>query len=423
MSKNFKMGSEKHDSLLGVIRDVKQGRGGKRFSFDTPYTPHELTSEIIDQLEIHKDSRILVMFTLEFAVNLIDRGFTDVTVTTDKYCAITEFLCKKTLGIRYCLLPEIEEQEMKFDVIIGNPPFNDSPGDNRTESKNTNNSNLFFEFIKKCLDIVNNGQVVLITPAAWMNKGEIKQKVIDAGLRKIKEVDPKHFPKVGVRSGISCLFTETGYDGDIRIETSGTVYDIDRHSILTFDNPDKFSLINRINKGPSFATLLDSGPYAIPKGTKGSIPRLLEKDSSFAEKPDSEHPYKVIIYAGGKNTPERYLFNSSNKSKDKWGVVVPTASDKYIIGAVRIIEPGVGVSDRLKVAYFDSQHEAENVKKYLDSKLIQFIVGTTKYNDTVNTNKNSFGNIPLINFTRSYTDNELFSLFNLSDKDINLVNS
>jgi site-specific DNA-methyltransferase (adenine-specific) len=386
------------------------------------HTPKELVESIVTNFNPLAKKKILVLFNVEFVLGLVESGVSseDIIFLSD---SDNKTAMVKRIGVKYIVRSLSMDKGVKIDVIVGNPPFNDSAGDNRTESKNTNNSNLYVDFIEKCLKIVDNGQMVLITPAAWMNKAKIKQKVINAGLRKIKDIDPKYFPGVVIRSGISCLFTETNYDGNVDIETGDTVYTINRHSILNFDNPDKFKLIDRINNGSSFDTLLKIGPYAIPKGTKGSIERLLEKDSSFSEKTDSDHPTKVIIYAGGKDTSERYLFNSSNKSKDKWGVVVPTASDKFIIGAVRIIEPGVGVSDRLKVAYFDSQDEAENVKRYLESKLIRFVVGTTKHNDTVNTNKNSFGNIPLIDFTRSYTDDEIVGLFNLSDKDIDLVNA
>jgi site-specific DNA-methyltransferase (adenine-specific) len=381
------------------------------------YTPKELTIEILSELSL-KDKTILVMFNPEFVISLIEIFNVDPSAITFYSDHTNKNNLMELFSVKYIK----ELSNMKFDVIVGNPPFNDSAGNNRTEAKNTNNSNLYVEFIEKCLNIVD-GQIALITPAAWMNNDKTKNKVIDAGLCKIKDVDPAYFPGVGIRSGISCFFTETGYNGDIKIQSKNNTYTINRHSTLTFDNPDKFELIDKVKSQTSFASLLKVGPYAIPKGTKGSIERLLEKDSSFVEKKDSAHSTKVIIYAGGKDTSERYLFSNQDNSKNKWGVVVPTASDKFIIGAVRIIEPGVGVSDRLKVAYFDSQKEAENVKKYLESKLIRFIIGTTKHNDTVSTNKNSFGNIPLISFKKEYTDDELYNLFNLTAEEINLVNA
>ena len=385
------------------------------------HTPKEIVQSVVENLQTNNQN-ILVIFNVEFVLELIAQDVDPNSITFLSDHDVKTKMVNR-LGVNRIIesLNNDMKNKINFDVIVGNPPFNDSAGDNRTESKNTNNSNLYTDFIKKCIDICPNGQISLITPAAWMQNDTIKEKVVNAGLKKIKEVDPKFFSGVGIRSGISVFFTEPNYNGTVEIETSGVTYNINRNSTFTFDNPKKYELINRLKQKTSFASLLKTGPYKIPKGTKGSIDRLLDKDSSFERAQSTEFSTEVIIYVGGKEAPQRTLFSNSNKSVNKWGVVVPTASDKFIIGAVRIIAPGVGVSDRLKVAYFATEAEATNAKAYLESKLIKFIIGTTKHNDTVNTNKNSFGNIPLVDFKTALTDADIFSKFNLTQEEINLV--
>jgi len=306
-------------------------------------------------------------------------------------------------------------------IIVGNPPYNDAVGDNRANSQNSNNSNLYFDFIEKSIELKPK-VITLIVPAGWMTNDKIKQKVIDAGLKRIKQIDPSHFPTVGIRSGITQMHIEFGYNGKIEIESLISTFEINRDAVLSFDNPKKFTLIEKLRKSKMFDSLLTYGPYKVPKGSKGNIERLVELDSDYSQSKTEIHKTKVMIYTGGTLTKPRYLWHTQNFTNNRFGIVIPSASDKHIIGAVRIIFPGEGVSDKLKVVYFDTLKEAENCKKFLESKLVSFIIRTTKHNDTVNTNKNSFGNIPVINFKKTMKETNVLELFNLTEEDLDVIN-
>jgi hypothetical protein len=218
--------------------------------------------------------------------------------------------------------------------------------------------------------------------------------------------------------------TSFGYTGAISIQKDKTTtYTISRVGTLSFDDPAKFNILGKVIGSATLDSKLKYGPYKIAKGSKGSLVRLLDMDNTFSEIESAKHKTKVLIYAGGSRDPERFLFSSYNDTSKKYGLAIPSASDKHILGAIRIVEPGVGVSDRLKVIYFDNQSQATNAQQYLNSKLIKFVIKTTKHNDTVNTNKNSFGNIPLINFDKAYTDNEIYSLFLLTSDEIAYIES
>ena len=315
------------------------------------------------------------------------------------------------------------DPNMNFDVTLSNPPYNSFVGDNRTEAKNTNNSNLYFDFISKAISVTPNGVIVMIVPAAWMQNDTVRQLVLDAGLESIDWVDPSHFPGVGIRSGISLFKATKGYTGDITIRKGLNVYTVPRNGTLSFDDPTKFNIVDKVKVGATLDSKLKYGPYKIPKGSKGSLTRLTKADPSFNDKQTSKHKIKVMIYAGGGRDPARYLWHKLNQTDTRYGLAIPSASDKYILGAARIILPGEGVSDRLKVVYFDKQKQAKNCLQYLNSKLVRFIIATTKHNDTVNTNKNSFGNIPLVDFNQSMTDQMIYANFNLTQKEIDYIES
>jgi site-specific DNA-methyltransferase (adenine-specific) len=384
----------------------------------TVHTPQALVEEIIDSITI--SGQVLIMFNIEFAVSLVYNYNIDPTSITFYSDHPNKTKIAQQLGIKHITTLD---QFMKFDVILANPPYNDVVGNNRLEAKNTNNSNLYFDFIKQSFKLCPSGTVAMIVPAAWMQNDKIRQEVLDAGLQTVSSVDSSHFPGVGIRSGISAFTAVHGYNQNITVKNGPAVYSIGRSATLSFDDPFKFIIVAKIKTNSTLATKLKYGPYQVPVGTKGSIDRLIASTPTFSKTATASHKFKVLIYAGGAQSPEQFVYSTVDQTGTQYGLAIPVASDKYMLGVARMVDPGVGVSDRLKVIYFNNQTQAQNAQAYLNSKLVRFVMKTTKHNDTVNTNKNSFGNIPLVNFNKSWTDAGLYALFNLTQQEIDYIES
>jgi len=69
----------------------------------------------------------------------------------------------------------------------------------------------------------------------------------------------------------------------------------------------------------------------------------------------------------------------------------------------------------------NNEDEAETLKKYLTSKLVQFILKHTKTASTLSVNFLRGHSLPKVDLTRSWTDNELYEHFNLTEEEINLI--
>lgn len=318
---------------------------------------------------------------------------------------------------------KFQEQDLKhmnFNVIVGNPPYNNSESGANSDAKNTSGGSLYFKFIESALSF-KPAEMSFVVPASWMQNDRLRTLMVEAGLKSVTSVDPAYFPSVGIRSGITTFYIKKGYTGTITLTKGDVVYNVDRDAVLSFDDPKKFDIVAKLQQSDNLSKHLKLGNYTVKKGTKGSIERLLDNDDSYSATQDSVYKTKVMIYTGGSRKPADYVYSKINLANDKFGLAIPNASDKHILGGVRIIEPGVGVSDRLKVVYFDTENQAKNALDYLNSKLLRFVIRTTKHNDTVNHNKNSFSNIPMLDFTRAWTDTELYSKFNLTSDQIALV--
>ena len=119
--------------------------------------------------------------------------------------------------------------DMKFDVVIGNPPYQ-SPNLTGKKGKGGNNS-LYIKFIHKSIDLAKDGSVVsLITPPAALIKSTIFKQlsptleyiVANGSLEMIDLTVNKYFPKIGC-SISRWVFVKGKKQGDIRVVTDNGV--------------------------------------------------------------------------------------------------------------------------------------------------------------------------------------------------------
>ena len=176
------------------IKTVKQMRENKRFVVNQPFTPLDLISEITNDIAVNSNNSILVFFTIEWALYLKSIGYTDITVSAND--SIVANICKLR-GLKYIDTFDLENSKnMKFDVIVGNPPFQ-SDGNNGSHG-------LWQKFVALAAERSNNC-AVLITPH-WHNWAAPTSSAI--GINKKGQVyDRKSGGDYDVfRSGV-CVFT------------------------------------------------------------------------------------------------------------------------------------------------------------------------------------------------------------------------
>lgn len=85
------------------------------------HTPRELVEEILGKIDV-TDKSVLVMFNLEFVVSLVyTRNIAPDNITFYSDHDDKSRICSK-LGVKYITTLETD---MKFDVVVGNPPYQD----------------------------------------------------------------------------------------------------------------------------------------------------------------------------------------------------------------------------------------------------------------------------------------------------------
>jgi hypothetical protein len=164
---------------LGVIKDLRENTRERTFTRNpSPYTPNRLIKRMLKSIS-RKNGKFCIFFTLEYAVELYNQKVSDVTVVTDFFCEETKIITE-SLGYKYMLLSEIRDKKMKFDVIVGNPPFNIRSEDDNTATGVSGKTNLFKDFVKMLPELIKtDGTIGFITPKGIINTLQTHDKLKD----------------------------------------------------------------------------------------------------------------------------------------------------------------------------------------------------------------------------------------------------
>lgn len=87
-----------------------------------------------------------------------------------------------------------------------------------------------------------------------------------------------------------------------------------------------------------------------------------------------------------------------------------------------LVYPGqVDSFSYLNIGFFDNETEAENFRKYMMCKLPRFMMRTTY--SSAHISQSNFIFVPKMDYTRSWTDLELYQYFGLSHEECELIES
>ena len=319
---------------------------------------------------------------------------------------------------------------MKFDVIVGNPPYQLGDGGNNASA--TPIYNLFVEQAKK----INPNYLIMIIPARWYAGGRgletfRKKMLTDNHIREIHDFKDASdcFPGIRVGGGVCYFLWDKNYNsnqvkvsehskGEIRkIETRPTleeglsifIRDSIVHSILEKAkgfSEERMSSIVFKQKPYGFRTNF------VEFDKKGEIKIYTKKSTdgfSFVKK-------------------EKVLKNS--KSISDWKVVtsrstsVPEEDNGQVlrISQTFIAEPNSIVTESyVVVGSFKTEEEAKNCLSYLKTRFFRLLCQMTIVSPDVS--PRTFDLVPLQNFKEPWDDIKLYKKYKLSIEEINYLES
>lgn len=330
---------------------------------------------------------------------------------------------------------------MKFDVIIGNPPYQLSDGG----GNGTSASPIYNHFVDQAKKLAPR-YLLMIIPSRWFTGGKGLDEFRESMLRddRLRSIDDyllasDVFPGVGLKGGV-CYFL---WDRDNRGTCRVTTHFKDRpvstaHRSLLEEGVDVFIRYNeglsilkkvmaRENASSNSLSLLESKRF----DRLVSARRPFGFDSTFKGKATKSAGDVLIYQKGGTGYTQRKLIDNGTHLIDKWKVFVGFAApgtgnkDTYpnrVISTPFIGEPGsVSSETYLCIGPLDSQLQAESVLSYLFCRLTRFLIQLHK--PSQNTTRKVYTFVPTQKWNRQWTDKDLYEKYGLSANEIEFIES
>ena len=312
---------------------------------------------------------------------------------------------------------------MKFDYVIGNPPYQISDGGAGVSA--TPIYNRFIEAIKT----THPDAICLIIPAKWYSGGKGLDKFREEmlGDRHISTlVDYSNsldvFPNVDVAGGICYFVWKEAYNGkckytNYRNGKATTAYR-DLNEFQTFI---RYPVASEIVK-----KVKEDGELTLDKVVSSRKPFGLATTAKPMKTGDI-----TLRYNGGRGPYKRTEIRVGAETIDQWKIIIsrltaehagqPAKDGKYrVLSTMELLKPGEICSETYLVAgAFDSKEEATNYMDYLKTQFVRFLI--LQIAMTQQLSKASFAFVPCQDFTRKWTDKQLFEKYDLSSEEVNYI--
>lgn len=328
--------------------------------------------------------------------------------------------------------------EMKFDAIVGNPPYQSTTNGGIDNGKAAKQAKPVFQLFVQQAKHLKPNYVSMIVPARWYNGGmnldDFRDEMVhDKHLVKLFDFynAKECFPTVEIAGGL-CYFLI-----DKNIESDCEITNIVSSKRTTMKRSlDEFSVFIRNNKSvPIVKKVLAKTNHFMdemvsPLDTFG-IPSK-EKGHEKWRDGDIELLHSVGFNNQGFSYFERSKVKKNTELIDKYkikvSILIPQGGETGVqpengyrsISGPMILMPGqIDTFSYLNVAFFDTKKEADNFLVYLTGKFARYMMRTTF--SSVHLSKSNFVFVPLLDFNEIWTDQRLYTYYELTDDEQKLI--
>ena len=314
---------------------------------------------------------------------------------------------------------------MKFDVIVGNPPYQLSDGGFGRSA-----SPIYHKFVHQAKKL-NPRFLTMIIPSRWFGGGKglndfRKEMLEDDHIRKIVdfEVASDCFPGVDIAGGICYFLWERNSSGPCEV--------------VNMHNGAKAVSTRALNE---FKTFIRHGK-AVP-----IIRKVLAKNEKYmsvqvsARKPFGlstfARPQKsgdiILRWQNGEGPYNRGDVTAGVEMIDEWKAITSYVGydhagnpgkdgKRRVFSKIDILPPGTICTETyLVVGSYKKEAHAKNLVAYMKTKLFRFLVAQFMYSHHIT--KDSYSFVPILDMEKKWTDKKLQERYKLTQKEIAFIES
>jgi len=315
-------------------------------------------------------------------------------------------------------------KELKFDVILGGPPFQLYDGGGTGSSARP----IYQKFIEKAIS-QQPKYLSMVIPARWYSGGKgldgFRELMLnDRCIRKLVDFpDTRDVFPTDIAGGICYFLWERDNPGKCQIKT---------YRNGKFSNSDRF-----LNEFDTF--IRDSDSVIIINKIRKRAPENLESIVSSRKPFGLESNYKssgsgalTLRTSKGKVKVAQSEISAGFDLIAKWKVLLSKASNDHggqadknglrkIFSRIEILAPQeVCTESYLIVGSYDSEILANNMSIFLKSKFCRYLVSVMLL--THNISKGSFKYVPSLPMEKAWDDERLNKFFGLTDDEVSFIN-
>lgn len=330
---------------------------------------------------------------------------------------------------------EKEIQQMNFDVILGNVPYqlNDGGGNGASAKP------IYQEFILQAIKLKPR-YITMITPSRWFSGGKGLDSFRDTMLKDDRLCIIHDFPDAGdcfkgvsIKGGVSYFLWDKSHHGLCKVYNhNGDQINGPVERALLEDGCDTFirynigvEILRKVQSfnEKSFMDLVSARmPFGFPNTFKGNVNKLNPTDLEIYVSGNDREIRGTIAYVPNSDVIkgremidwEKVYISKAGSGSDSFPHSILT---KPFYGA-----PGTICNESyLVIGGFNSKNECLNVMSYISTKLFRFLVLLKK--SSQNTARGVYQFVPVQDFSHTWTDEMLYEKYGISEDEIAFIDS
>lgn len=315
--------------------------------------------------------------------------------------------------------------DMKFDLIVGNPPYQLSDGGHGRSA-----SPIYNKFVHQAKKL-NPRYLTMIIPARWFGGGkglnDFRQEMLnDDRIRKLVDFEDagECFHGVDIAGGICYFLWERDYHGPCEV--------------VNVHNDIKESAIRPLNEFDTF----------VRHSKAVSIIRkiLTRKEKRMSEQVSSRKPFGlatnarpqrsgdiILHWQNGEGPYNRDEITVGTEVIDKWKVITSYVGYDHagnpgkdgrrrVFSKIGVLPPvTICTETYLVIGSYDTEEEAKNMVRYMKTRFFRFLVSQFMYSHHITRTAYSF--VPVLDMSREWTDELLSMRYGLMEEESRFIES